>query len=169
MHESDREWFDRMYRQHQQKLLTVAFRLLNDWSLAEDMTQNVFLKLYMKRGSLRTHPNIQGWLFLTLRNQIMNETQKSFYKREVELLPGNAPAVELEYSPDFNDSLPNGLSQDERRLLRLFFEERLTHEEIAARLGCSVEACRMRLYRAKAHCKRLIEAGQQRHSNPSEH
>lgn len=124
---------------------------------------------YMKRDTLRAHPNIQGWLFLTLRNQIMNETQKSFYKREVELVPENAPTVELEYTPDLNDSLPDGLNQDERQLLSLFFEEMLTHEEIAARLGCSVEACRMRLYRAKTHYKRLIEADLQRHSDQSKH
>jgi len=32
----------------------------------------------------------------------------------------------------------------------------LTHEELAARLGCSPEASRMRLYRAKKHCRDLL-------------
>lgn len=162
MAEPDSAWFDNIYRQYQRKLLTVAFRLLNDWGLAEDITQNVFLTLYLKQDSLRSHPNIQGWLFHTLRNHIMNETQKAFRTREVALLSDGSPAVNLEYTPSLSDSLPSGLGQEELLLLHLFFEEGLNHEEIAARLGCSVEACRMRLYRAKAHCKKLLEP----HSRP---
>lgn len=161
MAESNNMWFGNIYRQNWYKLFNVAFRLLNDRSLAEDITQNVFLTLYTKRESLRSHPNIQGWLLVTLRHQIWNETQKAFRTREVAMAPEIASAIDTGHAPhtlSFVDSLPDGLSEEERLLLYLFYDVGLTHGEIATRLDCSPEACRMRLYRAKAHCKQLMEA-----------
>lgn len=55
------------------------------------------------------------------------------------------------------DSLPEGLSDSEREILILFYEEELTHQEMSRRLGISEMNSRTRLFRAKNHCKKLFE------------
>lgn len=118
--------------------------------------QNVFFTLWIKREQLNSHPNISGWLFRTLFYQIQNETQKVFHSREVEL---NFDVPDEENSPEnsFLDSLPEGLTQDERQLLYLLYDLQLPQQEIAARLHCSPEACRMRVYRARKHYEKLYK------------
>ena len=79
------------------------------------------------------------------------------YRREVPLEPAlNAAAPEMEVS-SLADSLPEGLSDSEREILVLFYEEELTHQEMSRRLGISEMNSRTRLFRAKNHCKKLFE------------
>lgn len=150
-----KKWFDPIYLQYHGEIVKYSFRHLNDAELAQDIAHNVFLTLLTKYDQLREHPNIHAWLLKTTHYQILNELQKSRYSLEVplvledELAAGDAP-------PDFLSALPHGLSEGERQILYLFFEVGLTHEEIAAGLGCTPEACRMRLHRAKKRCRDLL-------------
>lgn len=151
------QWFDSIYIQYQKKLLVLAIRMVGDSQLAEDIVQSVFLTLLTNYDRLMTHPNIWGWLVITLKNQIMNEMQKAFHSREMELKSSCEPATEDPFEPDFLEAMPPGLSDAERELLYLHFEVGLRYEEIASKLGCSPEACRMRLLRAKKHCQTLMK------------
>ena len=152
-----REWFDSIYMKYQPKLLRIAVRMVGDPQLAEDMVQSVFLTLLTNYERLMEHPNIWGWLAVALKNQIMTEMQKAFRYREVAMQPGREPVAEDPFVPSFSDAMPPGLSNSERELLYLYFEVGLCHEEIAAKLGCSSTACRMRLLRAKRHCQNLMK------------
>lgn len=155
--EPGRDWFDQIYKDHWPKLRKTAIRLLDDRWLAEDIVQNVFCTLWLKREQLKNHPNISGWLFRALSYQISNETKKAFHSCEVELnfdVPDTGGSTS---KSSFLDSLPEGLSEDERQLLYLFYDLQFSQQEIAARLHCSPEACRMRIYWARNHYKRLYK------------
>lgn len=136
-------------------MVRIAFHLLGDQELAKDIAQNTFLTLLTKHDQLRNHPNIEGWLRLTVRNLVWNEQQKAHYSVEIPLRPDYESAVVVD-APGFLSSLPPGLKEGERQILYFFYEVGLTHEELAIRLGCTPEACRMRLYRAKKHCHDLL-------------
>lgn len=56
----------------------------------------------------------------------------------------------------FDLILPKELTSSERQLLIWYFQERLTHEEIAERLHISLAASRTRVFRAKKHCEELL-------------
>lgn len=60
------------------------------------------------------------------------------------------------YHQALDELLPKGLLPKEREILILLFEEQLSYEEIAQRLGISVLNCRTRAFRAKAHYKELL-------------
>ena len=53
--------------------------------------------------------------------------------------------------------MPQGLTPGEREVLLLFYEEGLSHQEMARRLGISEMNSRTRLFRARNHCKKLLE------------
>lgn len=149
-------WFDSIYSKYYKEMIRIAFHLLGDQELAKDITQSAFLTMLTKYDQLRNHPNIEGWLRLTVRNLVWNEQQKAHYSVEISLCPDYEPATVAD-APSFLSSLPPGLKEEERQILYFFYEVGLTHEELAARFGCTPEACRMRLYRAKKHCHSLLE------------
>ena len=150
-------WFDAIYEENFKLLLRTAMHLLRDRQLAEDMVQTVFLTLLSKHEGLQDHPNIRGWLIQTLKYQIQSELQRARYSREVPLTHDQVIAEEEAHEPDFLSLLPTELSNSEKMILYLHIEVGLTHEEIAERMGCSTEASRMRLYRAKRRCKKFLE------------
>lgn len=151
-------WFDPIYEANYSRLMRVAYYILWDDDLAEDIVQNAFSALLIKREDLRNHPNIPGWLVKTVRNMADNERSRARYTREVPFLPEYEMAAD-ESPPDFLSLLPPGLSESERKILYLHIEAGLSHEEIAARMGCRPEASRMRLSRARRKCKKLLLQG----------
>lgn len=56
----------------------------------------------------------------------------------------------------FIERLPKGLSAAERQALCCFYEYQMSHREIARFYNISEEACRMKMYRARMHCKKLL-------------
>lgn len=150
------DWFDKIYLENYEMMVKIAYRLLDDWELANDIVQAAFLRMLTKCDKLKHHPNIKGWLVVTVKNLVGNEKKKAYYRLEIPLHLGHEPTLE-EPSPDFQSVLPPGLKEEEIQLLRLYFEEELPHEKIAAQLGCTPAACRMRLKRAKQHCYDLME------------
>lgn len=148
-------WFSEIYTANFPRLVRLAYYILWDEGLAEDIVQNAFSALLIKRDQLRDHPNISGWLTETVRNMTSNERNRARHTREVPLLLEHEPAVEGP-QPDFMSLLPSELSEGERQILYFHIEAGMSHEEIAARLGCRPEACRMRLCRARRRCKELL-------------
>lgn len=147
-------WFVTIYKANYSRLVKMANYMLWDKDMVEDIVQSAFSTLLIKREELRDHPNIAGWLTLVVRNLVDNEQNRARNTREVPLFPEYEPAAD-EPLPDFMSLLPPGLKESERQILYLHIEVGLTHKEIAARLGCKPEACRMRLSRAKQRCREL--------------
>ena len=150
-------WFDHLYLCYSEKLIRTAKVLLNDRERAEEMVHDAYVLLLVYREKLETHPCIAGWLFQTLHYRLENEVRLAANTRVVPLdlehynIPGKDAPAKLEAF------LPAGLSRKEKELLIWFFEYDMTHEEIAAKLQCSVHACHMRLYRAKRKCYHLLK------------
>lgn len=94
------------------------------------------------------HENLQGWLVVTLRNKIATELQRKWRHVEQPLTEISA-ITETSCEPSFRDSLPRQLTVDEKDLLCMYYELRLSHREIGRLLGISEAASRMRLIRAR--------------------
>lgn len=153
------QWFCRIYGTYYKNLMDTAYFALKDVQLAEDLVQDVFMTLLLRYQALQQHPNIAGWLVVTLSNKIGSEMQKHRYHRETPIeLCREIPSREA--SPSFAALLPDGLTENEKRLLIQYFEIGLGFDEIAALEHCTARACRMRLYRARNHCQQLLLDGQ---------
>ena len=148
-------WFDSIYAANYPRLVKVAYYILWDENTVEDIVQNAFSTLLIKQKQLRDHPNISGWLTITVRNMADNERKRARYTREIPILPEHEPAAS-EAQPDFLSLLPSELSKDEKQILYLHIEVGLSHEEIASKLGCKPEANRMRLCRARKQCRKFL-------------
>ena len=149
--------FTELYQENASKMLRYASYQLRNQSVAEELVEESFVRMLQRREELTGHPNLAGWLWKTLQHLILTEVKLAKYHREVPLDPAlNAAAPEPE-EDDLSGVLPEGLSEGEREVLVLFYQEELSHQEMAARLGISEMNSRTRLFRAKNHCKKLLE------------
>ena len=68
--------------------------------------------------------------------------------------PGKSDA----YFTSLKDALPPELEEKDREILIAYYEDEIGYEELSRRLGIPVERCRVRVFRAKNRCRRLLEA-----------
>lgn len=150
-------WFTELYEQNAAKMLRYATYQLRNPSIAEELVEEAFVRLLQRREELTEHPNVPGWLWKTLQHLILTEVKLAKYHREVPLDPAAPLAAPDEREEPLSEALPPGLTDGEREILTLYYEEELSHQEVAARLGISEMNSRTRLFRAKNHCKKLME------------
>lgn len=125
-----------------------------DAHLAEDVTQGVFLALASQAAKLKRHPVLTGWLFTATRFVAAKTLrgQRRWQNREAEAnaayaIPDPNDALAQETRTAIDDALYELGEKDRAVLLLRFFEER-SHADIAAALGSSENAVRMRTERA---------------------
>ena len=149
-------WFEQWYLTYSEKLYRTAKVLLDDQERAREIVHDVFVILLLRRAKIETYDNIGSWLFKVLHYRIENEMRLASNTREIPL-DNNHQDISAPDIPDkLEDILPAGLSSHEKQILIWYFEDDLSHEEIALRFHCSVHACHMRLYRAKHKCYKLL-------------
>lgn len=153
------DWVRTVYEEHAPELYRLASHRLRDPDLARDLTQEVFLTLLDRAEQVRDHPKIMGWLVTTLNYKIRHELD-----RRADQARRQAPAEVLDWLPDRRDPharsldqvLPRQLSQRDRTVLKLIYEEGLTRRQAARVLGVSPDTCGTWIYRARQRCKACL-------------
>jgi RNA polymerase sigma-70 factor (ECF subfamily) len=64
--------FDEAFTLHHRAVFRAAYALVRDAGLAEDVTQEVFLKLYQHMGSLQNEEHVRPWLLRVATNTALN-------------------------------------------------------------------------------------------------
>lgn len=151
-------WFDPLYRKFAPKFVKSASLVLNNWAVAEEIVQDVFLIMLLYRKRLESYDHTGVWLYKTFRNRIGNELQRVGRSREVPLLPEYEGAIDdnLEFER-LEDVLPAGLSLIDRQILIWYYEDDLSCKDIAKKLHRSTHACEAKLYRARNRCRELLK------------
>lgn len=152
------EWFDKLYKENVPRMIRLAAYLLNNKEIAQELVDEAFLILLCKRDALQKHTNLPGWLSVTLKNLIKDELKSARHRLEFPLNEDVDFALNDDpYEPSLSEILPQGLTSKEREILILYFEKKLSYEQIADFLHISVLNCRTRMFRAKAHYTELID------------
>lgn len=144
MQKGDTGAFSILYHRHAPKLLNFVTGLIKDPAAAEDIIQNVFIKLWSGKGQLDSSKSLTSWLFVCARNESLNvlKSRRHFSLRCEEFLQAATYNTEEAITlGDMRDSLSRAVSlmPDRRReVWRLSREQHLSSAEIAERLGLSV-------------------------------
>jgi len=136
-----------------------------DAMTAEELTQNVFVKIYQQAGELREADHFYGWLFAIARNEMI-----SFWRREqsrlekIEFEPlseqhADCLMIEPEVMPAMRlMDLLRALEPAERDLILLRFVEGLSYEELAVALKLPLGTIKWRIFNARKKLSRIIGA-----------
>ena len=146
-----------------ERLMLYAERLLENKSDAEDIIQEVFLKLWRMRGDLGNYVSIDALSVTMTKHLCLNRLKVNQRKQEdlegLVLIDNNlSPAEQLEQKDSITqveriiDQLP-GLQQ---AVLRMKHIDGMEIDEIAALTGSSSEAIRMNLSRARRKVKEIF-------------
>ncbi|MDQ1610698.1 MAG: polymerase sigma-70 factor, subfamily [Pyrinomonadaceae bacterium] len=160
--QGDREAFRLLFETHKDKVYSIALYFFGgDAALASDITQQVFLKLFMRIGQFRHQSEFTTWLYRLTTNTCIDEQRR---RRRFSPLPdalgetprghGGAsatPAAEarfmrLEIADSVRDAIGSLKPKLRIAILLKYFEE-LSYEEIAAVLNCSKGTVASRLNR----------------------
>ena len=75
--EGDEQAFATIFHQYRDAIYKTAYRLTDSATTAEDVLQEVFLAIWMKRSSLPTIENFPAYLFTIARNNIIHSFKKA--------------------------------------------------------------------------------------------
>ena len=151
-----KEIIGQLMRQYAPLMVQLTFRRTGDPQLSEELVQETFLTACKKADIVCSHEKPLAWLYQTLQYLTMKEINRACHRREQssEALQDLGAADD---PPAFHEILPRNLTTEERRILILLFEHRLSHREIAEALGISEAACRKQVSRALQKCRISIK------------
>jgi len=151
----DVEQLSILFERHHGKLFGFCLGILGNRESARDLVQEVFFRLLKYRESFRPEAPFAPWLYRLARNACIDHLRKSGRERPAEPdldRPDPTPLIpeELERREELAklQAALARLPEDKRELLLLARSGTLSYEQIAALLGCSVGALKVRVHRA---------------------
>jgi RNA polymerase sigma-70 factor (ECF subfamily) len=158
--EGDRAAMGELYERHSRRVYTVVRRLVGDDHLAEDLSQEAWVRAFEKLHLFRGDSAFGTWIYRLATNVALNRLRRSSKRNAVEAganLPRVVKApddmvVNRKVLTEAMDQLPPGY----RRVLVLHDIEGWTHDEIATSLNCSTGTSKSQLHKARARMRDLI-------------
>ena len=156
-----------MYDRHQGTALAVAFRVLNDRSLAEDVVQEAFLAAWRQAEGFRPERgNVRSWLFSIVRHRAIDVTRGGSFNRErvslddIGVEPG-APDTWQQVSANLDreqvkravDALP----KEQMEVITLAYFAGHTQQEISEIIGAPLGTVKSRVRLAMQRLRNFLE------------
>lgn len=159
----DVEAFERLYRDNVGRVHAVCYRMCGDVALAEELTQDAFVRAWEKLGSFRGDSAFSSWLHPLAVNVAFSE-RRARRRRTSRIvatddlspyegpLPGGDPARGMDLDRALG-TLPPGA----RHVFVLHDVEGYCHEEIAEAKGIAVGTSKAQLHRARRLLRKVLE------------
>lgn len=155
----DEDDFTLFYKQTLPHLWAYVFRVTHDHSLADEIAQESFVRLFQQRTKRKDFINQRSYVFAIASNLMREHWRRS--KRIAEPpVEGQGGSIvgsleEIDTRVDFAESYKK-LSEMQRALLWLAYVERYDHSEIALMLNLKKNSVRVLLYRAREKMQALL-------------
>ena len=161
--------FTELVKKYQKSVHALAWRKVQDFHIAEDITQETFLKAYKGLSTLKEPQSFASWLYVIaanncktwlskkrLQTQSLEDTdneelEKATYSSYVS---AENERVSVEAQREVVKKLLAKLQESDRTVITLYYLGGMTYEEISRFLGVSVSAIKNRLYRARQFLKK---------------
>ena len=166
--QGDSEAFRLIFERYSRPVISFIFDMVNDRSLAEELTQETFVRAYRAINTMRRDTKLSTWLFGIARN-VARESLRARARANSHLdiadksvmdLSDRKPApVEGLLSKELNDVIRRSLAaldEDKRLVFTLKVLHQCSYEEIAAITGFSIAKLKTDLHRARAEMRRLV-------------
>jgi len=166
----DAEAFRLIFERYSRPVISFIFDMVNDRSLAEELTQETFVRAYRAIHTMRRETKLSTWLFGIARN-VARESLRARARAvsHIELtdksvmdLSDNKPVpVDGVLSKELNDVIRRSLAaldEDKRLVFTLKILHQCSYEEIAEITGFSLAKLKTDLHRARAEMRRRVGA-----------
>ncbi len=163
------EAFGCLVKKYQKGVHTLAWRKIGDFHIAQEITQDAFLKAYQKLGTLKNHNLFAGWLYVIASHLCSDwhrkhpqplESLETLDDSEMEQMPYSRYMAEKQATQadetrrEIVKKLLQKLPESERTVITLYYFGEMTSEAIGEFLGVSANTVRSRLSRARNRLKK---------------
>jgi len=157
-----------MMREYGDKIIQLVYLIVKDSRMAEDITQEVFLKAFRDLHSFRGDSNLKTWLYRIAINE-SKKYLRSWSFRKIFSTFRKEGSCEEEYDEYVEETVIGKMTKENmaqkvmamspqyRQVILLHYYEDLTIKEIAQVLDVSEEVVRTKLHRARKQFKSMWE------------
>jgi RNA polymerase sigma-70 factor, ECF subfamily len=156
----DAEAFERLYHRSASRIHSLARRMVGE-EVADDLTQEVFIRAWQKLGTFRGDASFGTWLHRLAVNLILSR-RATMRRRESHRVTGDTvlestaarsrmPGLKMDLERAMA-KLPDGAKQ----VFVLYDVEGYTHQEISGLMGISSGTSKSQLHRARMMLRKLL-------------
>jgi RNA polymerase sigma-70 factor, ECF subfamily len=162
----DARAFERLYRVHVDRVFSLCVRMAGDRTLAEELTQDCFVRAWERLSSFRGESAFGTWLYRLAVNVVLNarktagRSRKRFVTEEGDEERSEPVDRESYQNPGTTMDLEQavaGLPPGARRVFVLHDVQGYRHEEIAEMLGITSGGSKAQLHRARLLLRGALE------------
>lgn len=147
---------EELMRRHEPRIFQFALKIVKSPELAQEISQDVFLKIWEKRTSLQSIESLPAWLFSLAKNQSLNSLKEIArrYANEEKYAAAQVESLDGEAEIQYNDlkkiaaGFVDQLSPQRKAIYRMKVEQGMTTTEIAAQLNLSPSTVRTQLVKS---------------------
>ena len=165
----DETAFAELMKKYQKQVHVLAWRKIGDFHIAEDITQDAFLKVYQRLHTLKDPNQFPGWLYVVTRNlcntwlsknrfqtQPLEDIETNRIDRDIysQHIAEERVKTAVEAQREVVKKLLAKLKESERTVMTLHYLGEMTVEEISKFLGVSAGTIKSRLQRARNRLKK---------------
>jgi len=151
-------YFDLLVRKYQQKLYWMIRRMVTDHDDANDVLQNVWIKVFRNIDNFKEESQLYTWLFRIASNETLTFIDKEKKKQKVRLEDAETAVnqkVDSGMTEDFGDNLQakllkaiDALPEKQKLVFQLRYYDEMPYEEISKVLNTSVGALKASYHHA---------------------
>lgn len=166
--EGDMIAFYNIYERYCKRLYGFVLRYIKNEADAEEIVQDVFVKIWEARSKIDVYSSFESFLFTIAYNSTISLFRKRVsekkYLEYLKLLQHLEKAPDLIDEIQFNDlnskvqALLNELTQRQKEIFLLSREEGLSHEEIAKKLNISINTVKKHMVNTLAFLKSGLDS-----------
>lgn len=175
----DEQAFETLVARYQKPIVSFIYRYVGDFYLAQDLAQEVFLRVFQAAPLFEPRGKVSNWLFKIAYNLSANELKRRkrldgvLDRISIEggcfmgsALPGPAETADREREERVMSAIGQ-LPERQRAALLLKITEDLSYEEISAILNVSVPSVASLIFRARSRLRQLVKpSGSKGHDAP---
>lgn len=160
----DREAFEAFVARFQTSIFRIAYRMTGNGAEAEDLTQEVFLRLYQNLASYDTARPLAPWVSRVACHHVLNRLRKARLRtdaiegNEADAAPNPEEALVLRRESERVRAALRELPPRLRLAITLKYEEGMTAEEIGAVMQAGRNTVKTWLFRARESLRRTLDA-----------
>jgi RNA polymerase sigma-70 factor (ECF subfamily) len=142
--------FERLYDANHRLVFGIALRMLHDTTMAEDLTQSVFLKIWTSPDAFRDG-NFGAWLSRVTRNSALDVLRSQTSRPTAEIpadIPADGSIDDVVFAKIDSQRVRRALAtlpDEQRSPIEMGFFGGITHEEIARRTGIPLGTVKTRI------------------------
>ena len=160
----DDKAFTALYKLYWSKVYNFSRLYLSSLAEAEEVVQEVFVKVWESRSFLQDDTNFKNFLFIITRNLIFNQFRKNFNENAYKLTILNSATTHYDIEDklcaedlrDFINKIIMELPPRQQEVFNLSRNQHLSYKEIAARLGISEKTVERHINEAIKYLKKNI-------------